>query len=100
MLVTYLFYNKTDGVFFLPSTQRDDIDFWPFWCFLITGPVLFINLIIYLITGRILTGIIVSCGHGLGTRLDWCRHAHLCSSLQRSQTIGLTLHGLMLATTI
>ena len=46
------------GVAFLPSTRRDDIDFWPFWCFLITGPVLFINLIIYLVTGRRISGII------------------------------------------
>ena len=59
------------GVAFLPSTRRDDIDFWPFWCFLITGPVLFINLIIYLVTGRRISGIIVSSyghRHGLGTR--------------------------------
>ena len=64
---------------FAPA-HRADIDLFPYWCFLITGPVLFVNTIIHLVIGRWFTGILVSSLQMLIRPIQHFLHVFLDSS--------------------
>ena len=66
-----LMQNHSEGFYLVNTTvdgtnqtaHRAEVDFFPYWCFLIAAPFLYIFTFLHLLIGRCLTGILVSYTH-------------------------------------